>query len=85
MTEQTDEAANEDEDCLKRKLPQTGPRNQEINCDCATASNREVSEASLGVNLHVRVMPPNDPKLNDPAHRTRGLQPERDGRVRCPW
>ena len=23
------------------------------------------------------------PKLSDPAHGTRGLQPERDGRVRC--
>jgi hypothetical protein len=23
------------------------------------------------------------PKLSDPAHGTRGLQPKRDGRVRC--
>jgi hypothetical protein len=23
------------------------------------------------------------PKLSDPAHGTRGLQPERDGRIRC--
>ena len=29
------------------------------------------------------VLPPNDPKLSDPAREGARLQPEREGRVRC--
>jgi len=57
-----------------------------FSCDCNRTSESDKNHlANVSVcQVSGRVVErPNCPKLSDPAHGTRGLQPQRDGRVRC--